>query len=56
MLIQHQQNDHQGMFYVGDENEPLAEMVYSLPSGDKMVIEHTEVKDEFLKLEVPKVV
>lgn len=31
------------MFYVGQDGAILAEMVYNMPSPDKMIIEHTEV-------------
>lgn len=35
------------MFYVGnDEGAIVAEMVYTMPAADKMIIEHTEVSDE----------
>lgn len=34
------------MFFIQDEDNILAEMVYTLPSHDKMIIEHTEVSDE----------
>ena len=33
------------MFYVEQEGTILAEMVYSMPTPDKMIIEHTEVDD-----------
>lgn len=33
------------MFYVGQDGAILAEMVYTMPSPDKMIIEHTEVDD-----------
>lgn len=46
MLIQQQDNGHKGMFYVGDENEPLAEMTFTMAAPDKMIIDHTEVSDE----------
>ena len=36
------------MFYVGQDGAILAELVYAVPSPDKMIIEHTEV-DESLK-------
>jgi len=36
------------MFYVGQDGAILAELVYSMSSPEKMVIEHTEV-DEVLK-------
>lgn len=34
------------MFYVGQDGAILAELVYSMASPEKMVIEHTEVDDE----------
>jgi uncharacterized protein len=46
MLIQQKQVGHKGKFYVEQGGEELAEMVYSMPSPDKMIIEHTEVSDE----------
>lgn len=33
------------MFFVGQDGAILAEMVYSMPSPNKMIIEHTEVDD-----------
>jgi len=47
MIIQHKQVGSKGMFFVpGEEGELLAEMVYSMSSNEKMIIEHTEVSDE----------
>jgi predicted GNAT family acetyltransferase len=46
MLIQHKQVGNKGMFYVQQDENILAEMVYSMASADKMIIEHTEVGDE----------
>ncbi len=34
------------MFFVGQDGNILAELVYSMSSPEKMVIEHTEVSDE----------
>lgn len=45
MLVQHKQVGTKGMFFVAQESNILAEMVYSMPSADKMIIEHTEVSD-----------
>jgi predicted GNAT family acetyltransferase len=45
MVVQHKLVDGRGMFYVGHDGGILAEMVYTL-SGNKMVIEHTEVNVE----------
>ena len=33
------------MFYVGQDGAILAELVYSNPAENKMIIEHTEVDD-----------
>ena len=46
MLIQHKQVGSKGMFFVSGDDNVLAEMVYTMPSPDKMIIEHTEVSDE----------
>jgi predicted GNAT family acetyltransferase len=46
MEIQHKQIEGKGMFFIQDEGNILAEMVYTLPSHDKMIIEHTEVSEE----------
>ena len=46
MLIQNKKVGTKGMFYVEQDGHILAEMVYSLPSPEKMIIEHTEVNDE----------
>lgn len=45
MLIQHKQGKVKSMFYVEENRNILAEMVYSMPTPDKMIIEHTEVDD-----------
>ena len=47
MLILNKKVGTKGMFYVeGEKGEILAEMVYTMPSIDRMIIEHTEVSDE----------
>jgi uncharacterized protein len=48
MLIQNKKIGNKGLFYAELNGEKLAEMVYTMPSPDKMIIEHTEV-DEKLK-------
>ncbi|NII25797.1 N-acetyltransferase [Pseudoflavitalea sp. X16] len=45
MLIQHKQGKTKSMFYVEEGGKILAEMVYSMPNPDKMLIEHTEVDE-----------
>jgi len=46
VLIQQKDNGHKGVFYVGEETEPLAEMTYTMATANKMIIDHTEVSDE----------
>ena len=46
MLIQHKLVGNKGMFYVGQDGNILAEMVYTKPAANKIIIEHTEVSDE----------
>ena len=46
MLVQHKQVGGKGMFFVQQEGNILAEMVYTMVSDEKMIIEHTEVSDE----------
>ena len=46
MLIQNKKVGNKGMFFVENDGHILAEMVYSMPLPDKMIIEHTEVSDE----------
>jgi predicted GNAT family acetyltransferase len=43
MLIQQKETDGNGKFYVEVNGEILAEMEYTMPSKDKMIISHTEV-------------
>jgi len=46
MLIQHKEINPQGIFYINDEEgRQKAELIYTLTSPDRMVIEHTEVDD-----------
>ncbi|HEX7903374.1 MAG TPA: GNAT family N-acetyltransferase [Chitinophagaceae bacterium] len=46
MLIQHKKVGGKGMFYIEQDGNILAEMVYTQPSPEKMIIEHTEVSEE----------
>jgi predicted GNAT family acetyltransferase len=45
MEIRREQKGSKGMFYVGEPDQPQAEMTYTMPSDSKMIIEHTEVSD-----------
>jgi uncharacterized protein len=46
MLIQHKQKDKKGLFFVETDGNILAEMTYTMPTENKMIIDHTEVSDE----------
>lgn len=45
MLIQNKKIGTKGMFYIEEDGEKVAEMVYTMPSPEKMIVEHTEVDD-----------
>ena len=45
MVIKNKKIGNKGMFYVEADGAVKAEMVYSLHSSDKMIIEHTDVDD-----------
>jgi predicted GNAT family acetyltransferase len=44
MLILHKEDNNKGLFYIEQDGEQLAEMVYHI-SHNQMVIEHTEVNE-----------
>ena len=46
MLIQHKKINTKGMFFVEIDGNILAEMTYTMPSPEKMIIDHTEVGEE----------
>jgi predicted GNAT family acetyltransferase len=46
MLILHKNINGKGMFFVESNGNILAEMTYTMPFPEKMIIEHTEVSDE----------
>ena len=46
MLIQHKKTGTKGMFFAEQDGNILAEMVYTQPAVNKLIIEHTEVSDE----------
>lgn len=46
MLIRQIESGRKGKFYTGNENEPLAQMTYTMAAPAKMIIDHTEVSDE----------
>lgn len=46
MIIHHKHTDSKGLFYIGEDVNFLAELVYTKPAHDEMIIEHTEVSEE----------
>lgn len=47
MLIQHKQEGNKGIYFIEDDGNILAEIIYANADNDKlMIIEHTEVDDE----------
>ncbi|WP_081408356.1 GNAT family N-acetyltransferase [Acinetobacter sp. SFB] len=43
--IKHTDDGKKGEFYIGDNHQPLAEMVYSWAGESVFIIEHTDVAD-----------
>ena len=43
MLIQHRQTGTKGSFYVVNGEDTVAEMTYTMPAANKLIIDHTEV-------------
>lgn len=46
MVVKNKKVGTKGMFYVNNNTEILAEMVYTMAAPDKMIIDHTEVSEE----------
>jgi uncharacterized protein len=46
MLIQHKKTGSRGIFFVEQDGEIEAEMVYAMPAMNEMIIEHTEVDED----------
>jgi len=45
MKIENKKVGNKGIFYVEKDKKIVAEMIYNMPSADKMIIEHTEVSE-----------
>jgi len=45
MNIVHQQAGSKGSFYIGENNQRLAEMTYTMAGEKRMIIDHTDVSD-----------
>lgn len=46
MTIQHKEGENRGVFFLPDDEDILAQIVYTVSSDNTMIIEHTEVDDE----------
>jgi hypothetical protein len=46
MKIEHNKEGMNGVFYIEDNGERLAEMTYYLKGENKMIIDHTEVDEK----------
>jgi uncharacterized protein len=46
MEIKNKKVGNKGLFYIEKDNKVVAEMVYTIPSADMIIIEHTEVGEE----------
>jgi uncharacterized protein len=46
MLIQHMNKENKGVFFIpGEEDEPLAELIYMKQGDHTLIVEHTEVSE-----------
>jgi len=46
MTVLHKKETSKGLFFIEADNEVIAEMSYTMPSPDKMIIDHTEVDED----------
>ena len=47
MTIQHEETETKGRFYIEEDGAPAAEMTYSKAGTERLIIDHTEVSDDF---------
>ena len=45
MVIQHKESGKRGMFYIKEDDDIIAEIVYGSGGDNVIIIEHTEVDD-----------
>ncbi len=45
MIVQHEDDGKKGAFFIAQNQQRLAEMVYVWAGEDKLIIEHTDVSD-----------
>ncbi len=46
MSVIHKRENRKGLFFIEEDNEMVAKMTYTMPSPDKIIIDHTEVVEE----------
>ena len=46
MRVIHKRENRKGLFFIEEDNKMVAEMTYTMPSPDKIIIDHTEVDEE----------
>jgi len=46
MSVKHKKENGRGLFFIEADNEMVGEMTYTMPSPDKMIIDHTEVDQD----------
>ena len=46
MSVSHKKENGKGLFFIEEDSEMVAEMTYTMPSPDRMIIDHTEVDEE----------
>lgn len=54
MTIKHESLGNKGVFFAFIEEKKAGEMTYSVAGSDKIIIDHTDVFDEFKGLSVGK--
>lgn len=47
MEVKHSQENSKGKFYITNNNEQIAEMTYSKAGEDKIIIDHTDVLEDY---------
>ena len=45
--VKNQEAESRGSFYIEDNGQKIAEMTYSKAGTDRIIIDHTEVSDEY---------
>ena len=46
-LVQNEEQETKGAYFIEDNSERVAEMTYSVAGTDRIIIDHTEVDDNY---------